>query len=92
MRNKILVKVAELLYIFLLTPDEVEKYFETMQSSSSNNCVCYYDIEILRLFDPLLQLINTKPTTENKLKELLNELKNFKGQSILVLQHKKKND
>ena len=52
MRNKILVKVAEFLYILLSTPDEVEKYVETMQSSSSDNCLCHYDIKIFRPFDP----------------------------------------
>ena len=32
-------KVVQSLYIFLTTPDEVEKYVEMMQSNSSNNCV-----------------------------------------------------
>ena len=32
-------KVAELLYIFLTTPDQVEKYAKMMQSNSSDNCV-----------------------------------------------------
>ena len=31
-------KVAKLLYIFLITPDEVEKYVEIMESNSSDNC------------------------------------------------------
>ena len=31
----------------------------------------YYDIEILNLFDPELQLINTKTVIKNKLRELL---------------------
>ena len=31
----------------------------------------YYNIEILNLFDPELQLINTKPVIKNKLRELL---------------------
>ena len=31
-----------------------------MQSKSSDNCVPRYNIEILNLFDPKLQLINTK--------------------------------
>ena len=43
-------KVSEWLYIFLTAPDEVEKY-------SSDN---HHIIEILNLFDPELQLINTK--------------------------------
>ena len=41
-----LKKVAELLYIFLTTLDEVEKYDEVMQSSSSDNCICHYNIKI----------------------------------------------
>ena len=61
-------KVAESLYIFLTTPDEVEKYVGMMQSNFSDNCVHHYNIEILNLFDPELQLINTKPLIENKLK------------------------
>ena len=32
-------KVAESLYSFLTTPDEVEKYVEMMQSNSSDNSV-----------------------------------------------------
>ena len=54
-------KVAESLYIFVTTPDEVEKYVEITQSNSSDNCVHRYNIEILNLFDTELQLINTKP-------------------------------
>ena len=62
-------KVPKLLYIFLTTPDEVEKY---VQSNSSDNCIHRYNVEILNIFDPHLQLINTKPMIKNKLKELLN--------------------
>ena len=82
-------KVAKSLYIFLTTPDEVEKY---VQSNSSDNCIHHYNVEILNLFDPELQLINTKPMIKNKLKELLSELKKFKVQTILVLDYKKRND
>ena len=32
-------KDAELLYIFLTIPDEVEKYVQMMQSNSSDNCL-----------------------------------------------------
>ena len=39
-------KGPESFYIFLTTPDEVEKYVEMMQSNSSNNCVHCYNIEI----------------------------------------------
>ena len=36
-------KVAKSLYIFLATPDEVEKY---MESNSSDNCIHRYNVEI----------------------------------------------
>ena len=39
---------------------------------------------ILNVFDPELQLINTKPMTKNKLKEVLSKLKMFKIQTTLV--------
>ena len=52
----------------------------------------YYNIEILNLFDPELQLINTKPVIKNKLRELLKYCKRFQVQTILVLNYKKKND
>ena len=55
-------KVATSLYIFLTISDEVEKH---VQSNSSNNCVHHYNVEILNLFDPELQLINTKPVIMN---------------------------
>ena len=78
-----------MLYIFLTTPDEVEKY---LQSNSSDNSIHHYNIVILNLFDPELQLINTKPMIKNKLKELLGKLKKFKVQTVLVLDYKKKNN
>ena len=37
-----------------------------------------YNVEIMNIFDPELQLINTKPIIKNKFKELLSELKKFK--------------
>ena len=46
----------------------------------------------MNIFDPELQLINTKPMINNKLKELLSELKKFKVQTILVLDYRKRND
>ena len=75
-------KVAKSLYIFLTTTDEV-------QSSSSDNCI---NVKIVNLFDLEVQLINTKPVIKNKLKALLNELKKFEVQTILVLDYKKRND
>ena len=77
-------KIAKLLYIFLTTPDEVEL-------NSSDNCINHYNVKILNLFDPELQLIHNKPVIKNKLKALLNELKKFKIQAILFLDYKKRN-
>ena len=54
-------KVAKSLYIFLATPDEIEKYAKIMQSNFSDNCVHRYNFMVINLFDPELQLINTKP-------------------------------
>ena len=64
-------KVDEFLDILLTKPNLVEKYFEIMQSNSSDKYVHCYSIDILNLFDPELQVINTKPMMKNKLKELL---------------------
>ena len=47
-----------------------------MQSSSSDGCVDHYNIDILNLFDPGLQLINTRPVIRNKLEDLFSGLKN----------------
>ena len=44
-------KVSKSLYIFLTTPNEVEKY---VQSNSSDNCIRHYNVEISNLFDPKL--------------------------------------
>ena len=62
-----------------------------MQSNCSVNCICNFDIKILNLFHPEMQLINAKPMIKNKLKELLNELFNH-VRSILVLEYKKYDD
>lgn len=61
-------KVVESLYIFLTTPYKVDKHVNMMQSSSPDNCLDRYNIKILNLFEPDLQLINTKPMIKNKLK------------------------
>ena len=90
-KNVTLRRVAEFLCICLTTSDEVEKYVEMMQSSSSDNCVRHFNIKVLNLFDPDLQLTSTKLIIKNKLKEL-NGLKKFKVQTILVLECKKRND
>ena len=46
--------------------------------NSSDNCIHHYNVKILNLFDPELQLINTKPVIKSKLKGLLSKLKKFK--------------
>ena len=69
-------KVAKLLYIFLITPDEV-------QSNSSDKCVHHYNIEILNLFDPELQLINTTGDWK-QIKRIV--------KTMLVLDYNKRND
>ena len=61
-----------------------------MQSNPSDNCIHRYNVEILNIFDPELQLINTKGMIENKLKELISGLKKFKVQTIVVLDSKKR--
>ena len=72
-----MLKVAKSLYVYQTTPDEVEKY---VQLNSSDNCIHHYNVEILNIFDPELELINTKPIIKNKLKEFLAKLKKFKVQ------------
>ena len=54
-----------------------------MQSKSSDNCMQLYNVEILNLFEPELQLKDTKSAIKNKLKELLSKFKKFKVQSVL---------
>ena len=49
-----------------------------MLSNSSDEYVHLYNLEIINLFYPELQLIHTKPMIKNKLKELLSELKEIK--------------
>ena len=46
-------------------------------------------MKILNIFDPELQLINTKPIIINKLKDLLGELEDFKIQTVLNGEFKK---
>ena len=43
----------------------------------------------MNIFDPELQLINTKPIIINKLKDLLGELEDFKIQTVLNGEFKK---
>ena len=75
-------KMAESLYNFLTTLDEVEKYVEILRSNSSDHLIYRSNLEILNIFDPELQLINTKPMIKNKFKKLLSELKEFRVHTI----------
>ena len=85
-------KVAESLDRFLPTPDEAGKYAKTLQLNSSDKYVHRFNIKILNLFDPEVQLINTKPMIKNKLKEFLRKLEKFKVQTMLVWEYRKRND
>ena len=67
--------VAKSFYVFLTTPDELEKYAKMIESNSSDKCVHHYIVEILNLFDPELQLINTKPMIKDKFKKLVREFR-----------------
>ena len=58
-------KASKSLYISLTTPAEVKRY---VQSTSPDSYIHHYNIKILNLFDPELELINTKPEIKNKLK------------------------
>ena len=42
-----------------------------MQSNSSDNCIHCYNDEISNIFDPELQLINTKSMINNKIKRIV---------------------
>lgn len=57
-----------MLYNFVALTDKAKKYAEMMRSSSSDNCMWHYNVKILNLFDPELQMINTKPIMKDKLK------------------------
>ena len=46
----------------------------------------------MNLFDPELQLINTKRVIKNKSEGLLNELKKIKVQTRLVVDYQKRNN
>ena len=74
-QEKNLRNVAKSFYIFLTTLDEVEKYAKMIESNASDKCVHHYIVEILNLFDPELQLINTKPMIKDKFKKLVREFR-----------------
>ena len=56
------------------------------------NCVRVYTIRTSNLFNPELQLINAKSVIKSKLKDLFSELKQFKVQTVSVLENKKIDD
>ena len=47
-----------MLNFLLTTADEAEKI---VRSNFSDSCIYRYNVESLNIFDPELQLINTKP-------------------------------
>ena len=56
-----LKEVIKSVYFFLATPDEV-------QSNSSDYYIRHYNVKTFNLFDPELQLINTKPVIKSIVK------------------------
>ena len=82
-------KAVKLIYVFLTSPDEVEKYAHII---FSDNCIFHYNVQILNTFDPELQLISTKLMIKNNLKELIGKIKNCKFKTKLVLEYKTRND
>ena len=56
--------IREVSESLLTAPNEVEKYAKIMKSNSSDNCVHHYNNK--NLFDPELQLINSKVMIKNK--------------------------
>ena len=49
-----------------------------MQPNYSNNCISHYNVKTSNIFDPVVQMISTKPLIKSKLKGLLSDLKKFK--------------
>ena len=49
-KNLDVIKVVESVNNFLTTPDELEKCAEMILSSSSDNCICHYNVKILNIF------------------------------------------
>ena len=78
-------KVAKSLYTSIKTPDGV-------QSNSSDNCIPLYNVKVLNLFDLELQLKDTEYAIKTKIKELLENFKKIKVQTVIVLGYKKRND
>ena len=70
----------------------VFELLKDLETNYSDNFVHQYNVEIFYIFDQELQLINTDPLIKNKSKELLNEMKKFEVQIILVLDYQTRND
>ena len=60
-----------------------------IQSSSSDGSARYYNNKILNLFSLELRMSKSKLVLKKKLKDLIDKLKKFKAQTILVLEYKK---
>ena len=69
--------------------DGVEKY---VQSSSSDNYIHLYNVEILNLFDSELEHQDTESVIKKELKSFSVKFKKCKVQTVLVLGLKKRND
>ena len=63
-------KVAELLYIFLTTPDKV-MILEMMLLSYFDNCIYHFNIKVFNLFNSDLQSISTKPIIKKQIKRVV---------------------
>ena len=63
-------KVAELLYIFLTTPDKV-MIWEMMLLSYFDNCIYHFNIKVFNLFNSDLQSISTKPIIKKQIKRVV---------------------
>ena len=66
--------------------------FERYPPFNAVKCIHLYNVKILNLFYPELQLKDTESVIKNKLNELLSKFKKFKVQTVLVLGYKKRND
>ena len=57
----------------------------TTQADAFNGYASCYNVDILNSFNPELKLKDTKSTIENKLKDSLSKLRQFKFAKTLVL-------
>ena len=81
-----------MIYISLKTPNGVQSN-SYIKHVIHQTCIHLYNVKILNLFGPELQLKDKESAIKNKLKELLSKLKKFKVQTVLlVVGYKKRND